>query len=308
MLICAFGALIKEPLLSDYEWLNVHPSLLPRWRGAAPIERAIDAGDERTGVSIMRPTAEMDAGPVCLQRDEPITPEDTYGTLALRLAFVGGELLVHALDTHPPFEEQPDDGVTIAEKITADDRRLDPGAKPRGARAPGPRALAAHRRLGRAARRRAHGRVACARVGRPRGSGPAGRPRRQAVVRVRGRRAGAAAGEAARRTGDGRGRMAPRSCREARLMVRMAGTARVRAGRRRPPRACARTACSSGPLAKMPTPTRSSAPRRTAPGSTRATERSRSGSRTARSKTAGRSTTSPRPCRRGPWTRSTLRS
>ena len=67
MLICAFGALIKEPLLSDYEWLNVHPSLLPRWRGAAPIERAIEAGDERTGVSIMRPTAEMDAGPVCLQ-------------------------------------------------------------------------------------------------------------------------------------------------------------------------------------------------------------------------------------------------
>ena len=63
MLICAFGALIKEPLLSDYQWLNVHPSLLPRWRGAAPIERAIDAGDERTGVSIMRPTAEMDAGP-----------------------------------------------------------------------------------------------------------------------------------------------------------------------------------------------------------------------------------------------------
>jgi methionyl-tRNA formyltransferase len=130
MLICAFGALIKEPLLSDYEWLNVHPSLLPRWRGAAPIERAIDAGDERTGVSIMRPTAELDAGPVCLQRDEPVTPEDTYGTLASRLAFVGGELLVHALDTHPPFEEQPDDGVTFAEKITADDRRLDPERSP----------------------------------------------------------------------------------------------------------------------------------------------------------------------------------
>jgi methionyl-tRNA formyltransferase len=126
MLICAFGALIKEPLLSDYEWLNVHPSLLPRWRGAAPIERAIDAGDDRTGVSIMRPTAEMDAGPVCLQRDEPITRSDTYGTLAPRLAFVGGELLVHSLETHPPFEEQPADGVTIADKITAEDRRLDP--------------------------------------------------------------------------------------------------------------------------------------------------------------------------------------
>ena len=130
MLICAFGALIKEPLLSDYEWLNVHPSLLPRWRGAAPVERAIDAGDERTGVSIMRPTAEMDAGPVCLQREEPITADDNYGTLAPRLAFVGGELLVHALDTQPPFEEQPADGVTIADKITAEDRRLDPERAP----------------------------------------------------------------------------------------------------------------------------------------------------------------------------------
>jgi len=130
MLICAFGALIKEPLLSDYEWLNVHPSLLPRWRGAAPIERAIDAGDERTGVSIMRPTAEMDAGPVCLQRDEPIRPGDTYGTLAPRLARIGGELLIHTLETHPPFQEQPAEGVTIADKITAEDRRLDPQRTP----------------------------------------------------------------------------------------------------------------------------------------------------------------------------------
>jgi methionyl-tRNA formyltransferase len=130
MLICAFGALIKEPLLSDYEWLNVHPSLLPRWRGAAPVERAIDAGDERTGVSIMRPTAEMDAGPVCLQREEPIAPEDDYGSLAPRLAFIGGELLVHALDTQPPFREQPTDGVTIADKISAEDRHLDPARSP----------------------------------------------------------------------------------------------------------------------------------------------------------------------------------
>ncbi len=130
MLICAFGALIKEPLLSDYEWLNVHPSLLPRWRGAAPVERAIDAGDERTGVSIMRPTAEMDAGPVCLQREEPIADDDTYGALAPRLARLGGELLVEALEQRPAFDEQPDDGVTIADKITGDDRRLDPGRPP----------------------------------------------------------------------------------------------------------------------------------------------------------------------------------
>src|SRR5207248_2430609 len=64
--VCAFGALIKEPLLSEHLMLNVHPSLLPRWRGAAPIERAIMAGDAQTGVSIMRVTAGLDAGPVCL--------------------------------------------------------------------------------------------------------------------------------------------------------------------------------------------------------------------------------------------------
>jgi methionyl-tRNA formyltransferase len=126
VLICGYGALLKEPLLSDHEMLNVHPSLLPRWRGAAPIERAIDAGDEETGVTIMRPTAEFDAGPICLQRAERIRPDDDYGSLAARLAALGGELLVEALDTRPPFREQPDVGVTYAEKIESDDRRLDP--------------------------------------------------------------------------------------------------------------------------------------------------------------------------------------
>jgi len=124
--ICAFGALIKEPLLSAHPMLNVHPSLLPRWRGAAPIERAIEAGDEQTGVSIMRPTAEMDAGPVCLAHSERIGPDDDYGSLAPRLARLGGELLVEALDTRPPFAEQPADGVTIAAKLTPADRLLDP--------------------------------------------------------------------------------------------------------------------------------------------------------------------------------------
>ena len=124
--ICAYGALIKEPLLSEHDLLNVHPSLLPRWRGAAPIERAIEAGDEETGVTIMRPTAELDAGPMCLQRGEPITPDDDYGSAAARLATLGGELLVQALDDPQPCREQPDQGVTYAEKITRDDRRLDP--------------------------------------------------------------------------------------------------------------------------------------------------------------------------------------
>ena len=128
--ICAFGALIRDPLLSDYEWLNVHPSLLPRWRGAAPVERAIEAGDERTGVTIMRPTAELDAGPMCLQRERPIEPGDDYGTLSARLAELGGRLLVEALDTRPPFADQPGEGVTYAEKIEAGDRLLDPALPP----------------------------------------------------------------------------------------------------------------------------------------------------------------------------------
>src|SRR2546423_14962461 len=72
--ICAFGAYIREPLLSEHPMWNVHPSLLPRWRGAAPIERAIEAGGASTGVPIMRPTAQPDAGPVCLPAREPTRP------------------------------------------------------------------------------------------------------------------------------------------------------------------------------------------------------------------------------------------
>jgi methionyl-tRNA formyltransferase len=126
VIVCAFGALIKEPLLSEHEILNVHPSLLPRWRGAAPIERAIMAGDETTGVSIMRLTAGLDSGPVCLAEEEPILPDDTYGSLAQRLQELGGDLLLRALRDEPPFREQPEDGVTYAEKIAAADRQLDP--------------------------------------------------------------------------------------------------------------------------------------------------------------------------------------
>jgi methionyl-tRNA formyltransferase len=124
--VCAFGALIKEPLLSRYEMLNVHPSLLPRWRGAAPVERAIMAGDERTGVSIMRVTAGLDSGPVCLQEPIRIGPDDTYGSLSARLAKLSGELLVRALTERPPFTDQDESSVTYAEKIAAEDRILEP--------------------------------------------------------------------------------------------------------------------------------------------------------------------------------------
>jgi methionyl-tRNA formyltransferase len=123
--VCAYGALIREPLLSAYEILNVHPSLLPRWRGAAPVERAIMAGDEVTGVSIIRLVAALDAGPVCLRGETPIGPEDDYGTLSARLEELSGELLVRALSERPPFTEQGEDGVTYAHKIEARDRELD---------------------------------------------------------------------------------------------------------------------------------------------------------------------------------------
>jgi methionyl-tRNA formyltransferase len=131
VIVCAFGALVKEPLLSEYELLNVHPSLLPRWRGAAPVERAIMAGDLRTGVSIMRLTAGLDSGPVCLAESLEIEPHDTYGSLAERLQALGGELLVRVLDMSargepPPFAEQDEAGVTYAEKIAPADRLLDP--------------------------------------------------------------------------------------------------------------------------------------------------------------------------------------
>jgi methionyl-tRNA formyltransferase len=127
--VCAFGQLIREPLLSELELLNVHPSLLPRWRGAAPIERAIMAGDEQTGVTIMRVTEGLDSGPVALREAVPIARDDDFGTLARRLEELGGELMVRALDLHQAggleLAEQDDALATYAEKIDATERRLD---------------------------------------------------------------------------------------------------------------------------------------------------------------------------------------
>lgn len=131
--ICAFGQLIKEPLLTDLPMLNVHPSLLPRWRGAAPIERAIMAGDDVTGVAVMRLVAGLDSGPVAMVEETAIEPGDDFGVLSSRLAEIGGELLVSALDAAAEDQlewvEQSEEEVTYAEKITADDRRLDPGGR-----------------------------------------------------------------------------------------------------------------------------------------------------------------------------------
>ncbi|HET7120165.1 MAG TPA: methionyl-tRNA formyltransferase [Solirubrobacterales bacterium] len=130
IVVCAFGQLIREPLLSEFPLLNVHPSLLPRWRGAAPIERALMAGDERTGVCVMRVSAGLDSGPVALREEIEIGPDEDFDALASRLAALGGDLIVASLDRlaagELAFEEQGEEGVTYAEKIDPAERRLDP--------------------------------------------------------------------------------------------------------------------------------------------------------------------------------------
>ena len=129
--VCQFGQLVKEPLLSRHLMLNVHPSLLPRWRGAAPIERALMAGDERTGVTIFKLTEGLDSGPMALWREVRIEPGDTRGTLGGRLAELVAALLIEALDRAErgslELTEQPSTGETYAEKIAPAERRLDPG-------------------------------------------------------------------------------------------------------------------------------------------------------------------------------------
>jgi methionyl-tRNA formyltransferase len=145
--VCAFGQLIREPLLSELLMLNVHPSLLPRWRGAAPIERAIMAGDAETGVSVMQLGAGLDSGPVALRERFTIEPEEDYGALAERLAQAGAELLVRALDLWAAgrleLVEQDQAGATYAEKIDRSERRLDP-ARPAPELARQVRALSPH--------------------------------------------------------------------------------------------------------------------------------------------------------------------
>jgi len=129
-LVCAFGQIIREPLLSELEMLNIHPSLLPRWRGAAPIERAIMAGDERTGVSIARVTEGLDAGPIALAEPIEIGDGQDYGVLSARLADRGAALALEALRRRESggldFRAQAEAESTYAEKIAPAERRLDP--------------------------------------------------------------------------------------------------------------------------------------------------------------------------------------
>jgi len=143
VVVCAYGLLIPDELLEERLWLNVHPSLLPRWRGAAPVERAILAGDDETGVTIHRTVRELDAGPIAAQRGFPIEPNDDAGAVFARAAEVSADLLDNVLAGTPSFVEQPETGVTYAEKIGPDDRRLDL-AMPPGDLVRRVRALAPH--------------------------------------------------------------------------------------------------------------------------------------------------------------------
>lgn len=124
VVVAAYGALVPEHLLSERLWLNVHPSLLPRWRGAAPVERALMAGDAETGVTIHRTTPELDAGPVAAQRAFPVDPADDAGVIYGRAAELAVELLEDALP-EPDFVPQAAEGATYAEKIRPGDRELD---------------------------------------------------------------------------------------------------------------------------------------------------------------------------------------
>jgi methionyl-tRNA formyltransferase len=130
IVVAAYGLLIPDALLERALWLNVHPSLLPRWRGAAPVERAIMAGDRETGVTIHRTVKELDAGPIAAQRAFAIASDDDAGAVFHRAADVAVELLEQTLP-EPVFRPQPAEGVTYARKITASDRKLDWDRPPR---------------------------------------------------------------------------------------------------------------------------------------------------------------------------------
>jgi methionyl-tRNA formyltransferase len=126
--VAAYGLILPEPILNAprYGCLNVHASLLPRWRGAAPIQRAILAGDERTGITIMGMEKGLDTGPIYAVRETTIDSK-TAGELTSELAGIGGALMVQAIDSLPRTQPtpQPDDGVTYASKVDKGEAQLD---------------------------------------------------------------------------------------------------------------------------------------------------------------------------------------
>lgn len=131
IVVAAYGLIVNREVLAlpEYGCVNVHASLLPRWRGAAPIQRAIEAGDTETGITIMRMEAGLDTGPMLARRATPITSRDTAGVLHDRLAALGAELMVDTLKRLEQgaiaAEPQDDSLATYAAKITSDDALLD---------------------------------------------------------------------------------------------------------------------------------------------------------------------------------------
>jgi methionyl-tRNA formyltransferase len=128
MVVAAYGLILPQAVL-DLPYLgcvNIHASLLPRWRGAAPIQRALLAGDSETGVCIMQMEAGLDSGPVLLREAVPIGAEDTAGSLHDRLAELAARLIVAALARLPlAGQPQPEEGVTYAHKIGKGDALID---------------------------------------------------------------------------------------------------------------------------------------------------------------------------------------
>lgn len=129
--VVAFGQLVKEPILSEWPCINVHFSLLPAYRGAAPVERALMDGVAETGVTIMRMEAGLDTGPVVSVHRTSVGPDEDAGVVMDRLCDLGGPALVDAVDrvesgTFDPVP-QPEEGVSLAPKITDADRVLDTG-------------------------------------------------------------------------------------------------------------------------------------------------------------------------------------
>lgn len=127
VVVAAYGRILPPALLDvpPRGCLNVHASLLPRWRGAAPIQRALMAGDTRTGITIMQMDAGLDTGPILVQEALPIAPDDTAGTLHDKLASLGGRLIVSALATRRDPQAQEQILATYAPKLRKDEAEID---------------------------------------------------------------------------------------------------------------------------------------------------------------------------------------